>query len=222
MLLHDIQLRLLNNCGTVGKKIPHKTSMSFLYASLCTEHTISCKSCCTLCNFLEDWPDLTELSLWRLDRNYSATEPERSEISGQFFRLKTTFSIIKTSRTSLKRYRKQAATCLQYTECAAGLTSTFCWLLASCILVESNQPDVEQWQPATGHGVWQRLRGQELCQDTFHLLRMLKPSLDNVPAVPRVGVHARARGLHRFCSYPKLFLRDARVLSPKAEECWIQ
>lgn len=124
-LLHDIQLRLLNHCGTVGKN-PPKTSMSFLYASLCTGHTISCKSCCTLCHFLEDWLNLTELSSWRLDRNYSATEPERSEISGQFFRFKTTFSIIKTSRTSLKRYRKQAATCLQYTECAAGLTSTFC------------------------------------------------------------------------------------------------
>ena len=107
---------------------------------------------------------------------------------------------------------KQAATWLYDRVYATGFTSTFYWLLANGILVKSNHPDVLYWPSATGHGVWQRLRGQEPCQDTFHPLRMLKPDLDNVSVVPRVRVHIRPRSLHHSRKLLNVFLRDARVL----------
>lgn len=89
-----------------------------------------------------------------------------------------------------KSFFKRATTC----ECDAAFTSTFCWLSAKCVSVESKQPDVCRWPPATGHAVWQRLRGQELCQDTSHPLRMSKP---------------------RWCfDAPELFLHDARSPPP--------
>lgn len=117
-----------------------------------------------------------------------------------------------------KHKRMQAATWLYDRVHATGFTSTFYWLLANCILVKSNHPDVLYWPsalywpPATGHGVWQRLRGQEPCQHTFHPLRMLKPDLDNVSVVPRVRVHIRPRSLHHSRKLLNVFLRDARVL----------